>query len=46
MFGLYFSGAEAIVTFEDGMASDVERFSAFFQSSMLDGGVYLAPPSA
>ena len=25
MFGLYFSGADAIVTFEDVMASDVER---------------------
>ena len=39
MFGLYFSGADAIVTFEDVMASDVERFFHL----MLDGGVYLAP---
>ncbi|HEN8758300.1 TPA: glutamate-1-semialdehyde 2,1-aminomutase [Pseudomonas aeruginosa] len=42
MFGLYFSGADAIVTFEDVMASDVERFKRFFHL-MLDGGVYLAP---
>ena len=42
MFGLCFSGADAIVTFEDVMASDVERFKRFFHL-MLDGGVYLAP---
>ncbi|HLD65922.1 MAG TPA: glutamate-1-semialdehyde 2,1-aminomutase [Pseudomonas sp.] len=42
MFGLYFSGADDIVTFEDVMASDVERFKRFFHL-MLDGGVYLAP---
>lgn len=42
MFGLYFSGADAIVTFEHVMASDVERFKRFFHL-MLDGGVYLAP---
>lgn len=42
MFGLYFSSADAIVTFEDVMASDVERFKRFFHL-MLDGGVYLAP---
>ncbi|MES2819391.1 MAG: glutamate-1-semialdehyde 2,1-aminomutase [Pseudomonadota bacterium] len=42
MFGLYFSGADAIVTFEDVMASDVERFKRFFHL-MLEGGVYLAP---
>jgi glutamate-1-semialdehyde 2,1-aminomutase len=42
MFGLYFSGADDIVTFEDVMASDVERFKKFFHL-MLDGGVYLAP---
>ncbi|MGE8362916.1 glutamate-1-semialdehyde 2,1-aminomutase [Pseudomonas sp.] len=42
MFGLYFSGADDIVTFEDVMASDAERFKRFFHL-MLDGGVYLAP---
>jgi len=42
MFGLYFSGADDIVTFQDVMASDVERFKRFFHL-MLDNGVYLAP---
>ena len=42
MFGLYFSGADDIVTFEDVMGSDVERFKRFFHL-MLDAGVYLAP---
>ncbi len=42
MFGLYFSGADDIVTFEDVMASDADRFKRFFHL-MLDGGVYLAP---
>lgn len=42
MFGLYFSGADDIVTFSDVMASDSERFKRFFHL-MLDGGVYLAP---
>ena len=42
MFGLYFSGADDIVTFDDVMASDAERFKKFFHL-MLDGGVYLAP---
>ncbi|MGP3791095.1 glutamate-1-semialdehyde 2,1-aminomutase [Pseudomonas sp. B392_1p] len=42
MFGLYFSGADAIQTFGDVMACDVERFNRFFHL-MLDGGVYLAP---
>ncbi|UYP31213.1 glutamate-1-semialdehyde 2,1-aminomutase [Pseudomonas sp. Z8(2022)] len=42
MFGLYFSGADDIVTFADVMASDSERFNRFFHL-MLDGGVYLAP---
>ena len=41
-FGLYFSGADDIVTFDDVMASDAERFKRFFHL-MLDGGVYLAP---
>ncbi|WP_455232075.1 glutamate-1-semialdehyde 2,1-aminomutase [Geopseudomonas aromaticivorans] len=42
MFGLYFSAAADIVTFDDVMACDVERFKRFFHL-MLDGGVYLAP---
>jgi len=42
MFGLYFSQADAIVTFDDVMASDAERFKRFFHL-MLEGGVYLAP---
>lgn len=42
MFGLYFSGAEDIVTFSDVMASDSDRFKRFFHL-MLEGGVYLAP---
>lgn len=42
MFGLYFSGADDIVTFDDVMGSDAERFKRFFHL-MLDGGVYLAP---
>ncbi|WP_185268209.1 glutamate-1-semialdehyde 2,1-aminomutase [Halopseudomonas xiamenensis] len=42
MFGLYFSGADSIQTFEDVMASDAERFKAFFHQ-MLDQGVYFAP---
>ncbi len=42
MFGLYFTGADDIITFEDVMASDVERFKRFFHL-MLENGVYLAP---
>lgn len=42
MFGLYFTGADDIVTFDDVMASDTERFKRFFHL-MLEGGVYLAP---
>ncbi|PAU66219.1 glutamate-1-semialdehyde-2,1-aminomutase [Pseudomonas sp. PIC25] len=42
MFGLYFSGADDIITFADVMGSDVERFKRFFHL-MLEGGVYLAP---
>ena len=42
MFGLYFSGADSIQTFEDVMASDAERFKTFFHR-MLEQGVYFAP---
>ncbi|WP_152220096.1 glutamate-1-semialdehyde 2,1-aminomutase [Pseudomonas sp. SCB32] len=42
MFGLYFTGADDIVTFDDVMTSDAERFKRFFHL-MLNAGVYLAP---
>ena len=42
MFGLYFSGVERIVNFEQSGAVDVERFKRFFHA-MLEKGVYLAP---
>jgi glutamate-1-semialdehyde 2,1-aminomutase len=42
MFGLYFSEAKEIVTFNDVMTSDADRFKRFFHL-MLEGGVYLAP---
>ena len=42
MFGLYFSTADNIVTFDDVMTSDANRFKRFFHL-MLDAGVYLAP---
>lgn len=42
MFGLYFSGADDIVTFDDVMGSDSDLFKRFFHL-MLEGGVYLAP---
>ena len=42
MFGLYFSGAERIVNFEQSGAVDVDMFKRFFHA-MLDNGVYLAP---
>ncbi|MFV3368924.1 glutamate-1-semialdehyde 2,1-aminomutase [Pseudomonas sp. NY15435] len=42
MFGLYFTGADDIVTFDDVMTSDAERFKRFFHL-MLDAGIYLAP---
>ena len=42
MFGLYFTGADDIVTFDDVMTSDAERFKRFFHL-MLEEGVYLAP---
>ena len=42
MFGLFFTEAKAVNTFEQVMACDVERFKRFFHA-MLAGGVYLAP---
>ncbi len=42
MFGLFFTEAEKVRTFDDVMACDAERFKQFFHG-MLDEGVYLAP---
>lgn len=42
MFGLYFSAKNEIVSYDDVMASDANRFREFFHL-MLDAGVYLAP---
>lgn len=42
MFGLFFTEAKEVTTFDGVMACDVERFKRFFHA-MLDGGVYLAP---
>lgn len=44
MYGLFFTEAKAIETFEDSMACDGDRFNKFFHG-MLDKGVYLAPSS-
>jgi glutamate-1-semialdehyde 2,1-aminomutase len=42
MFGLVFTDAPSVRTFDQVAAADVERFKAFFHG-MLDEGVYLAP---
>jgi glutamate-1-semialdehyde 2,1-aminomutase len=42
MFGLVFTDAPSVRTFDQVAAADVERFSKFFHG-MLDEGVYLAP---
>ncbi|MAB99901.1 MAG: aspartate aminotransferase family protein, partial [Pseudomonadaceae bacterium] len=42
MFGLYFCDKPDIISFEDVMSSDINRFKRFFHL-MLEGGVYLAP---
>ena len=42
MFGLFFTGADAVTGFADVMACDTERFARFFHA-MLAEGVYLAP---
>jgi glutamate-1-semialdehyde 2,1-aminomutase len=42
MFGLFFTDAVEVTSFEQVMACDVEAFKTFFHG-MLDGGVYLAP---
>jgi len=42
MFGLFFTNAHEVRSYEQVMACDVDRFNAFFHG-MLDEGVYLAP---
>jgi len=42
MFGLVFTDAEFVRSFDQVAAADVERFKQFFHG-MLDAGVYLAP---
>ncbi|SDU18286.1 glutamate-1-semialdehyde 2,1-aminomutase [Halopseudomonas salegens] len=42
MFGVFFTNADKVTTFDDVMACDVDRFKRFFHA-MLAGGVYLAP---
>ncbi|HSW70143.1 MAG TPA: glutamate-1-semialdehyde 2,1-aminomutase [Gammaproteobacteria bacterium] len=42
MFGLFFTNAKEIKTFEDVKKCDIERFKQFFHV-MLEEGVYLAP---
>lgn len=44
MFGIFFTDAERVNSFEDSMACDKERFNKFFHG-MLQRGVYLAPSS-
>lgn len=42
MFGLVFTDAESIRSFDQVVAADVKRFKKFFHG-MLDAGIYLAP---
>ena len=42
MFGLVFTDAASVRSFDQVAAADVERFKKFFHG-MLDGGIYLAP---
>ena len=42
MFGLFFTGADKVETFDDVSQCDIERFKRFFHG-MLEEGVYLAP---
>ncbi len=44
MFGIFFTDEEVVSSYQQVMASDKERFSAFFHG-MLDAGIYLAPAS-
>ncbi len=42
MFGLFFTEATEVTSFDEVMACDIDRFKAFFHG-LLDAGVYLAP---
>jgi glutamate-1-semialdehyde 2,1-aminomutase len=42
MFGLFFTDAKSITTYDDVKRCDIERFKRFFHL-MLEEGVYLAP---
>ena len=42
MFGLFFTDAGAVRTFDDVQSCDTARFATFF-NAMLDHGVYMAP---
>ena len=42
MFGLFFTEAEQVDSFEQVMQCDIERFKAFFHG-LLEAGVYMAP---
>ena len=44
MFGLFFTDAKRIESFDDSVACDAQRFNKFFHG-MLKQGVYLAPSS-
>lgn len=44
MFGLFFTDADKVTSFDQVMACDGERFKQFFHG-MLDQGIYLAPSS-
>ena len=44
MFGFFFTDAERVLSFEDSVACDGERFNQFFHG-MLEKGIYLAPSS-
>ena len=44
MFGLFFSEADSVSSFDQVMNCDQERFNTFFHS-MLEQGIYLAPSS-
>ena len=44
MFGVFFTGADAVSNYRQVMACDKDRFNRFFHA-MLDQGVYLAPAS-
>lgn len=44
MFGVFFTEAEKVRSFEQSAACDVDRFNQFFHG-MLEHGVYLAPSS-